>query len=116
MGAYESRGFTLTKTNGDNQGTLVNATFAEPLVVGVSSAYDEPVDGGVVTFTAPVSGPSAIPQTSTVTISDGLASQSLMANGDGGEYSVMVDTAGAVEPSIFMLKNLFGIYLPLILR
>ena len=116
MGAYESRGFSLTKVNGDLQSALINTAFAEPLVVGVSSAYDEPVDGGVVTFTAPVSGPSAIPQTSTVMISEGLASQSLTANGDGGEYSVIVDTVGAVEPSIFMLKNLFGIYLPLILR
>jgi len=71
---------------------------------------------GVVTFTAPVSGPSAIPQTSTVMISEGLASQSLTANGDGGEYSVMVDTAGVVEPSIFMLKNLLAIYLPVIIR
>ena len=116
MGAYESRGFSLTKISGDEQITLVNAAFANPLVESVGSTGGEPVDGGVVTFTAPVSGPSAIPQTSRVTISEGLASQSLTANGDGGEYSVMVDTAGAVEPSIFMLKNLFGIYLPAILR
>ena len=116
MGAYESRGFSLTKISGDEQITLVNAAFANPLVESVGSTGGEPVDGGVVTFTAPVSGPSAIPQTSTVTISEGTVSQSLAANGDGGEYSVMVDTAGAVEPTIFMLKNLFGIYLPLILR
>jgi len=116
MGAYESRGFTLTKNSGDDQAALVNTAFAEPLVVSVSSAFDEPVDGGVVTFTAPVSGPSAIPQKSTVTISSGTTSQSLAANGEGGEYSVMVGTAGAVEPSIFMLKNLFGIYLPAIIK
>jgi len=116
MGAYESRGFTLTQVSGDGQGALVNTPFAEPLVVGVSSAYDEPVDGGVVTFTAPLSGPSAIPQTSTVTISSGTASQSLAANEEGGGYSVMVDTAGALEPSIFILKNLYGIYLPAIIK
>ncbi len=116
MGAYESRGFTLTKNSGDDQAAFVNTPFAEPLVVGVSGVENDPVDGGVVTFTAPLSGPSAIPQTSTVVISEGLACQSLTASGEGGEYSVMVDTAGAVEPSIFMLKNFFGIYLPVIIR
>ena len=116
MGAYESRGFTLSKVSGDGQGAIVNTVFAEPLVVGVSGVENDPVDGGVVTFTAPLSGPSAIPQTSTVMISSGTASQSLAANGEGGGYDVFVDTAGAVEPSIFMLKNLFGIYLPAIIK
>ena len=35
-------------------------SFAAPLVVTVTSAKGEPVTGGLVTFTAPASGASAI--------------------------------------------------------
>jgi len=105
IGAYESRGFTLTKTSGDGQIALVNTAFAKPLVVDVSSTNSEPVDGGVVTFTAPASGASAIPQMNTVTILGGTVSQSLSANGESGSYNVAVDTIGAAALIEFTLHN-----------
>ena len=55
IGAFELRGFTITVTSGNNQLTLINTAFAAPLVVTVSSLYGEPVEGGVVTYTAPAS-------------------------------------------------------------
>lgn len=118
MGAYESRGFSLIKLSGDLQSAMLNMAFPEPLVVGVSSAYDEPMDGGVVNFTAPVSGPSAIPQTSSVPVLAGLASQSLTANGEEGSYGVMVTASGMLETVEFVLQNGGSgyLYLPVIFR
>jgi len=33
---------------------------------------------------------------------------SLMANGDGGSYSITVDTSGAVDPAVFTLRNILS--------
>ena len=51
------RAFSLTKTGGDNQWAVFNTAFANPLTLTVTSSYEEPVDGGVVSFTPPISGP-----------------------------------------------------------
>ncbi len=59
IGAFESRGFTISVTSGNSQTTPATTAFALPLQVTVASAYGEPVEGGVVTFTAPSSGASA---------------------------------------------------------
>jgi hypothetical protein len=93
MGAYEARPFTLTKTGGDYQRTTTNTAFATPLGVRVSSAYGDPVDGGVVTFRAPSSGASVVPQTSTATIASGgvVTSPTLFANNIIGDYDVIAD-------------------------
>src|SRR5207249_10213003 len=53
MGAFESRGFTINASSGTPQSTAVLSVFSMPLVATVSSAFSEPVAGGVVTFTAP---------------------------------------------------------------
>ena len=54
LGAFESQGFTLAPTGGDNQSTLVNTAFADPLAVSVTANDPvEPVDGGQITFTPP---------------------------------------------------------------
>ena len=57
IGAFESRGFTITATGGTPQSATIRSTFASPLVATVSSSSSEPVAGGVVTFTAPVVAP-----------------------------------------------------------
>lgn len=107
IGAYESRPFTLAKTGGDNQRTASNTAFATPLGVGVSSASGDPVDGGLVTFSAPSSGASAVPQTSTVAIASGgvATSPTLFANNIAGSYQVTAITAGAGAPVSFSLTN-----------
>ncbi len=104
IGAFESQGFTLTKSGGDNQSTVWGTAFAQPLAISVSSSYSEPVDGGIVTFAGPVSGASTAPVTQTVTIAGGAASVNVSANDAGGAYSVTVSAAGA-QSVAFSLTN-----------
>jgi hypothetical protein len=110
IGAFESRGFTITVASGNNQQTVINTPFAAPLVVTVSSPYGEPVAGGVVAYTAPASGASAtFPGGSNTTTIDasGEASIAVAANGTTGSYTVSASAAGAGS-AIFNLKNVPG--------
>jgi predicted outer membrane repeat protein len=110
IGAFESRGFIVTVTSGNNQQTAINTAFAAPLVVTVSSPYGEPVAGGVVTYTAPASGASATfpggSNTATIDAS-GQASIAVAANGVVGSYTVSASVAGSGS-AIFNLKNVPG--------
>ena len=105
IGAFESQGFTFTKTGGDGQSTAISTAFASPLVVTVASGSGEPVTGGQVTFTAPSGGAAATVAGNPATIgADGSASVTATANGTAGSYSVTASTAGA--PSVvFTLTN-----------
>ena len=56
IGAFESSGFTLAVVAGNDQSTPGNAPFPTALEVSVTpNNPGDPVDGGVVTFTAPAS-------------------------------------------------------------
>src|SRR5262249_30264521 len=68
-GAFESQGSTLSRSSGDNQGAPTNTAFPAPLVVQVTGSPGEPVNGGIVTFTPPMSGASASLSPNPVTIS-----------------------------------------------
>jgi hypothetical protein len=107
IGAFESRGFTLLAAGGDGQQALVNTAFAAPLSVTVTSAFGEPVQGGVVTFTAPAGGASAaFAAGSTATLSaTGQATATASAGGTAGGYSVIASAQGAA-PVSFALTNL----------
>ena len=113
IGAFEAR-FTLEIEIGSNQSAPIYTPFAKPLVVRVNSDYGEPVDGGVVTFSAPASGPGAVPQENKATISGGLASLSAAANGIPGSYQVAASAAGAALPARFSLTNIVTCYLPIV--
>jgi len=109
MGAYESRGFALTKTSGDNQSTAISTAFTN-LVVGIASSATpaEPVDDGKITFTVPASGASATLSSSLVTIASGSASVSATANATGGgPYSVTASASGvaSANQASFSLTN-----------
>jgi predicted outer membrane repeat protein len=108
IGAYESRGFGLAKgsSSGDNQSTMVIHSFSNPLRVTLSSAYGEPVDGGVVNFTAPLSGAGTSPITNTATIASGVGTQILTANGLVGSYAVTANASGATSSATFNLTNI----------
>ena len=99
MGAYESRGFTLTKTSGDSQSSAINMAFGSALRVGIASAATpaEPVNGGTVTFTAPASSASATLSSSLATISSESASITATANATAGSYSVTASAAGVAS-------------------
>lgn len=79
IGAFESQGFTLMKASGANQSTPTNTAFAQSLAISVTSAYSEPVDGGVVTFVGPLARASINPITHTATITNGAAFRSITA-------------------------------------
>jgi hypothetical protein len=109
IGAFESQGFTVTISGGNNQSATVNTAFAAPLAVTVSSSAGEPVAGGVVTFTAPSSGASAILSASSATLnSSGQASVTAKANGTAGSYTVNASAGGANVAAGFSLTNTAG--------
>lgn len=89
IGAFELRGFTMAATSGTPQNTTVNTAFGNPLSVTVTANNAiEPVAGGIVNFTAPTTGASAI-LTSPATIdATGQASTAATANTKAGSYTV----------------------------
>jgi parallel beta-helix repeat protein len=107
MGAFESSGFTLAVTGGNNQSTAINTAFPAALQVSVMpNNPGDAVDGGVVTFIPPASGASAtLSPSGPVTIASGVVSVTATANGIvGGPYSVSVVTTEAL-PVAFTLTN-----------
>ncbi len=107
IGAFESQGFVLAKTGGDNQSTVINTGFTDPLEVSVTANNPgEPVNGGKVIFTAPSSGASTNPITTTATITSGAVSQNITANGTTGAYTITANAAGASPGMDFSLTNL----------
>jgi predicted outer membrane repeat protein len=107
IGAFESQGFTLAVSSGNNQSAKINTAFTNPLVVSVTAKNAvEPVAGGVITFTVPATGASAVLSSSTVTIgSDGKASVTATANATAGTYTVSASATGIAIPAKFSLTN-----------
>jgi hypothetical protein len=106
IGAFESRGFVLTIVSGQDLRTQVGSAFAGTLVVAVLSPFGEPVAGGLVTFTAPVTGAAADFVSATAIIgSNGRASTTALANGFRGNYSVTIAAAGANNTVAVSLTN-----------
>jgi Domain of unknown function (DUF4347)/Calx-beta domain/FG-GAP-like repeat/Bacterial Ig domain len=106
IGAFESRGFTLTATSGTPQSGDRNRAFSNPLVATISSAFGETIDGGVITFTAPGSGASTANPTQTATIVAGQASITPTANSTVGSYPVTASATGSVATIDFNLTNI----------
>ena len=110
IGAFESRGFTLSATSGTSQSTAVNTAFA-PLVVTVNSASGDPVAGGQVSFNSPTAGPTAIMATGTSDIQEsigasGQASTTPTASGlAGGPYTVTATIRRSATSAPFTLTN-----------
>jgi predicted outer membrane repeat protein len=105
IGAFESQGFSLAVSAGDNQQALSGAAFINPLEVTVSSASGEPVDGGLVTFSAPAYGASATITGSPATISGGKASVTAVANVTPGSYNVTASASGATSVNFALTNN-----------
>jgi hypothetical protein len=118
IGAFESRGFIMTIASGNNQAALVGQPYGAPLVVTVTSAFGEPVVGGLVTFTAPsnLNGPTVIFPNGKTTIlvtitgatgiaSTGQASVVPTANNIAGRVLVVASANGANSVT-FNLANI----------
>jgi hypothetical protein len=112
IGAFESRGFTITTSSGDLQTAVFNTAFGEPLLATISSVAGEPVSGGQVVFTAPGSGASATFTGGHTTVSSvidagGEATASPTANATvGGPYKVSATSNGVTGRSDFSLTNI----------
>ncbi len=110
IGAFESQGFTLTLSGGDNQSTQINQPFATPLQVTVH-ANDPNVAVGadqLVSFSAPNSPAWASLVTSSFTAttdSTGLATISVTANAIIGTYGVTATVNNGVNDLTFALRN-----------
>ncbi|MFI5455435.1 MAG: beta strand repeat-containing protein [Isosphaerales bacterium] len=106
IGAFESQGFTLSPVAGSTpQTTYLNAAFTNALAVTVTAKNSvEPVNGGVVSFTAPTSGASTTLSATTATIAGGTASVTATANSTLGTYKVTASDAKD-KPASFTLTN-----------
>jgi hypothetical protein len=112
IGAYESRGFNLAYIGGSRQSATVGNVFANALVLEVTSPYDEPVDGGAVTFSAPASGAGIHPTTHTATIENDTVSQTVTANATAGVYTVTAGARGANDLDFTLTNNDLDFTLP----
>ncbi len=112
-----SNSFTITAgtaakvqtTGGTPQSATIQTPYAQPLQVTVLDAFDNPVGGATVTFSAPGSGASAtLSVQSAVTDPSGHAAVTATANSTAGSYSVTAAVAGAATSASFSLTNVTG--------
>jgi CSLREA domain-containing protein len=112
IGAFESRGFTIAATGGTPQSTTIANTFAIPFSATVSSSFGEPVANGIITFAAPVGGPTgtfsgSVSTMTAATNSSGVATATtFLANGTAGSYIVTAGGNGISSTAQFNLTNL----------
>jgi parallel beta-helix repeat protein len=106
IGAVESQGYVFSVTGGTPQTTVAGTAFVSPLAVSVSANdTNDPVNGGVITFTAPASGASAALSASAAAITNGSASVTATANGTPGAFTVTA-TAGTLAAGSFFLTTI----------
>jgi fibronectin-binding autotransporter adhesin len=107
IGAFQSQGFTLTPASGSTpQFAPIGQAFTNPLAVTVTANNpDEPVAGGVINWSAPGSGASAVlSATSSPIGTGGVASVTATANITPGSYAVTA-SAGGPYTTTFLLTN-----------
>ncbi|WP_165223312.1 choice-of-anchor Q domain-containing protein [Aquisphaera insulae] len=104
IGAFQSRGFNVAITGGNNQSTKINTQFATPLSVNVTSPYGEPVAGGAVIFSTPGPGTMATFTVNPAPIdAQGNASVIATATGMIGGYDTWASTNAGM--ATFRLTN-----------
>jgi hypothetical protein len=109
IGAFESRGFTIVPLAGSTpQSTTINTPFANPLAVQVSSAFAEPVAGGLIslTLTPNSNGASATLSNASIILNgSGVGDITATANNLTGSYTVSAGANGIATPTSFSLTN-----------
>jgi predicted outer membrane repeat protein len=111
MGSFQSRGFTITNNGGGNQTAMIGNAFATNLTLSIASAYAEPVNGGLITFTLPtsVNAPSSVLTGSTL-INGGNVSVQASANAYYGtvakqNYNIIGSASGASVSATYQMLN-----------
>lgn len=97
---------TISVVSGTPQIGVAGSAFANPLVVVVRDAYNNPVPGATVTFSAPGGGSSASLSSPTLTDSNGQTQVTATANSVTGVYSVVATVAGIFTTVSFVLTNI----------
>ena len=116
IGAFESRGYNLNLISGSPQWAALNSTFATPLLVSVVPvAAGEPVNGGLVSYSAPATGASAVLVTDPAVIASGQASVIATANNTEGSYVVTAAGTGINGTATFTLNNVRNVDLGMLL-
>lgn len=107
IGAFESRGFTVSNVTGTPQSTYVNTAFAAPLGLTVTANNaSEPTTGGKAIFTIPGSGASVIFTGNPTIDLSGVFAAPVSANGvPGGPYTIVANVAGAPGSFNYSLTN-----------
>ncbi len=101
----------VSAIGGDGQSATVGLAYGSPLTALVVDAYQNPLAGLPVTFTAPVIGASVTFAGPATVISDfnGIATApALTANTQSGAFQVSATVPGATAPAAFNLTNLPG--------
>jgi hypothetical protein len=107
IGAFQTNGFNLTvASSSKNQDADINTAFANPLSVTVKgNRSGDPVAGGVITFSTPTGGASAVLSSNMAKIGgNGVASVIATANGTTGSYNTTASAIGALAVT-FGLTN-----------
>ena len=110
MGSFQSRGFNFSNTGGTGQTAMIGDAFPTNLSLSVASAYSEPVNGGVVTFTAPVGNVPSATLAGSTTISGGNVSLQATANAFYGSaanqtYNIAANASGVAAGTLYQLLN-----------
>ena len=107
-GPFESRGFQFADIAGTDQTASPDTAFAVPLSLRVTSLFSEPVQGGRVSFSAPISGPSlTIAPSVVISVQGDVAALNAKANGITGTYTVTASARGVRDAAVFRLRNLW---------
>ncbi|MBK7804437.1 MAG: hypothetical protein IPJ55_17640 [Chloracidobacterium sp.] len=106
---------TVSATAGTPQSATIGTPFATALQATVKDAFNNPVAGATVTFTAPAAGASGVftltgtdTQTATTNAAGVATASTFTANGTTGGYSVTASVPGA-SSGTFNLANTAGL-------
>lgn len=103
---------SITATSGTPQSAAINTAFANRLVATVQDSSGNPVNGALVTFTAPATGPRgtfAGGANTAVTNASGVATSAMFtANSTAGSYAATAAVAAVATPASFALTNTAG--------
>jgi hypothetical protein len=108
VGAFESQGYSLHLSGGDQQLAAINTPFPQPLQVTVREDVSDVAvgPGTLITFSAPSSGASLVTTNfTTTTDANGVALASVTANGLTGAYVVTATAQAISQPVYFDLSN-----------
>ena len=101
----------IVASSGGGQSATINTAFASPLVAIATDTGGNPVQGAIVTFTAPAASGASVTFSggvnTAVTDASGKATVSVTANSHAGAYSI-VASSGPAKTASFALTNTVG--------